>query len=110
MDFEFTAEQEMFRQEVREFLEEEIKRGTFTPGCDAWIQGFSPEFTKKVAARGWIGLTWPREFGGQGRSNIDRFILTEEMLRYGAPAACHWFADRQIGRSIIHFGTEEQKQ
>ena len=110
MDFKFTEEQERFRQEVRDFLEEEIRQGTFKPSCDAWIQGYSPEFTKKVARRGWIGLTWPKEYGGQGRSNIDRFILTEEMLRYGAPAACHWFADRQIGSSIIAFGTEEQKK
>lgn len=110
MDFKFTEEQERFRQEVRDFLEEEIRKGTFKPSCDAWIQGYSPEFTKKVAQKGWIGLTWPKEYGGQGRSNIDRFILTEEMLRYGAPAACHWFADRQIGGSIIAFGTEEQKK
>ena len=110
MDFKFSEEQEEFRQEVRGFLEDEMKQGSFQPSCDAWIQGFSPEFTKKVAQRGWIGLTWPKEYGGQGRSDIDRLILTEEMLRYGAPAACHWFADRQIGRSIIAFGTEEQKQ
>jgi len=110
MDFRFTEEQEAFRQEVRSFLEEELKQGSFQPGCDAWIQGYSPEFTKKIARKGWIGLTWPEEYGGQGRSNIDRLILTEEMLRYGAPTACHWFADRQIGRSIIAFGTEEQKR
>ncbi len=110
MDFKFTEEQEKFRQEVRKFLEEEIRRGSFQPSCDVWIQGYSPEFTKKVAQKGWIGLTWPKEYGGQGRSNIDRLILTEEMLRYGAPAACHWFADRQVGRSIIAFGTEEQKK
>ncbi|MEE8352886.1 MAG: acyl-CoA dehydrogenase family protein, partial [Dehalococcoidales bacterium] len=110
MDFAFTPEQESFRQEVRDFLEAEISQGTFQPMCDGWIQGYSPEFTRKVAARGWIGLTWPKEYGGQGRSNIDRLILTEELLRYGAPAACHWFADRQIGRSIIAYGTEEQKQ
>lgn len=110
MEFRFTQEQEKFRQEVRSFLEGEIARGLFKPSCDAWIQGFSPEFTKKVAAKGWIGLNWPKEYGGQGRSNIDRFILTEEMLRYGAPAALHWFADRQIGRAIIHFGSEEQKR
>ena len=100
MDFRFTEEQESFRQEVRSFLAEELKRGAFQPSCDAWIQGYSPEFTKKVAEKGWIGLTWPKEYGGQERSNIDRLILTEEMLRYGAPAACHWFADRQVGRSI----------
>jgi len=110
MDFEFSQEQEKFRQEIRDFLGEEIRQGTFKPSCDAWIQGYSPEFTKKVAQRGWIGLTWPKEYGGQGRSNIERFILTEEMLRYGAPAACHWFADRQIGGTIIAFGTEEQKK
>jgi alkylation response protein AidB-like acyl-CoA dehydrogenase len=110
MDFKFTEEQEAFRQEVRKFLEEELRQGSYTPGCDAWIQGYSPEFTKKVAEKGWIGLNWPEEYGGQGRSNIDRLILTEEMLRYGAPTACHWFADRQIGRSVIAFGTEEQKK
>jgi alkylation response protein AidB-like acyl-CoA dehydrogenase len=109
MDFEFTAEQEAFRQEVRNFLESEIAAGTFRPMCDGWIQGYSPEFTKKVAARGWIGLTWPKEYGGQAGSDIDRLILTEEMLRYGAPAACHWFADRQIGRSVLAYGTPEQK-
>jgi alkylation response protein AidB-like acyl-CoA dehydrogenase len=110
MDFKFTEEQDRFRQEVRDFLEGEIKRGLFQPACDGWIQGFSPEFTKKVAEKGWLGLNWPKEYGGQGRSNVDRFILTEEMLRYGAPAALHWFADRQIGRAIIHFGTPEQKK
>ena len=110
MDFGFTEEQEAFRQEVRDFLENELKQGSFEPGCDAWIQGYSPDFTKKIAEKGWIGLTWPEEYGGQGRSNIDRLILTEEILRYGAPAACHWFADRQVGRSIIAFGSEEQKR
>ncbi len=110
MDFRFSEEQERFRQEVRDFLEEELKLGTFQPSCDGWIIGHSPKFTRKVARKGWIGLTWPREYGGQGRSYIDRLILTEEMLRYGAPAACHWFADRQIGGSILHYGTEEQKR
>jgi len=110
MDFKFTEEQEKFRQEIKDFLEEEIKQGTFQPSCDAWIQGYSPEFTKKVAQKGWIGLTWPEEYGGKGRSHIDRLILTEEMLRYGAPAACHWFADRQIGGGILRYGSEEQKR
>ncbi len=110
MDFEFSEGQNAFRQEVREFLEEEIKQGTFQPSCDAWIQGFSPEFTRKVAAKGWIGLTWPVEYGGRGGSHIDRLILSEEMLRYGAPAACHWFADRQIGGAIINYGTDKQKK
>jgi alkylation response protein AidB-like acyl-CoA dehydrogenase len=71
---------------------------------------YDPEFTKRVAAKKWIGITWPTEYGGQGRCFIDRLILTEEMLRYGAPAACHWFADRQIGNTVLKHGNEEQKK
>jgi len=110
MDFSFSESQKKFRQEVRSFLEHEIKEGLWEPKCDAWIQEYNPEFTKRVAQKGWIGLTWPREYGGQGRNYIDRLILTGEMLRHGAPAACHWFADRQIGGSILKYGSEEQKR
>ena len=87
MDFKFTEQQEALRQEVRDFLEDEIKKGLWEPEVDAWIMGYDPEFTKRVSAKGWIGLTWPKEYGGQGRDFVDRVILTEEMLRYGAPAA-----------------------
>ena len=110
MDFKFSEEQDKFRQEVRDFLEEELRQGLWEPSCDAWIMGYDPEFTKRVAEKGWIGLTWPKDHGGQERPFVDRLILTEEMLRYGAPAACHWFADRQIGGAIVHYGTDEQKK
>ena len=110
MDFAFTEEQKKFRQEVRDFLEGELKQGLWQPSCDAWIMAYDPEFTKRVAEKGWIGLTWPKDHGGQGRPFVDRLILTEEMLRYGAPAACHWFADRQIGGAVVHYGTDEQKK
>ena len=110
MDFKFTEEQERFRQEVRDFLEEEIRLGTFVPKCDVWMTGHSLEFTRKVAGRGWIGLTYPKEYGGQGRSWMDRLVLTEEMLRYGTPTALHWFGDRQVGRCILSYGSEEQKK
>ncbi len=110
MDFSFAKEQNKFRQEVQDFLEEEIKKGYWKPACDAWIQSFDPEFTKRVAQKGWIGLTWPKEYGGQERSYVDRLILTEEMLRYGAPAACHWFGDRQVGGAILSFGSDELKK
>jgi len=109
MDFSFSEEQKKLRQEVRSFLEDELARGLWKPACDAWIQGYDPAFTKRVAQKGWIGLTWPKEYGGQERSFIDRLIVSEEMLRYGAPAACHWFADRQIGGSILKYGSQEQK-
>ena len=110
MDFSFSDEQNKFRQEVRDFLEDEIKKGYWEPTVDSWIHTFDPEFTKRVARKGWIGLTWPKEYGGQGCSHVDRLILTEEMLKYGPPAALHWFNDRQIGGAILSFGTEELKQ
>ncbi|MBI2866918.1 MAG: acyl-CoA dehydrogenase family protein [Chloroflexi bacterium] len=110
MDFHFTPEQDAFRTEVRTFLEGEITQGSFTPVCDAWLTIFDRAFSKKVAAKGWIGMTWPKEQGGQGRNYIDRLIYTEEMLRYGAPVAAHWFADRQIGPSFLTYGTQEQKK
>ena len=43
------------RQEVRQFLAEELEKGTFTPQCDAWLGGFSPEFSLKLGAKGWLG-------------------------------------------------------
>ena len=55
MDFKFSEEQQKFKQEVRAFLEEELKQGLWQPSCDAWIMGFDPEFTKRVAQKGWIG-------------------------------------------------------
>lgn len=108
MDFRFTAEQEAFRQEVRTFLQEALPEPPMVPE-DAWIIGFDRDFSKKLAARGWIGLTWPREYGGQGRSYLERLILTEELLRHGAPAAAHWLGDRQMGPAILRYGTPEQK-
>jgi acyl-CoA dehydrogenase len=110
MDFNLTDAQENFRKEIQDFLESEIKQGLWQPMVDGWIMGHDPKFTKRLAAKGWIGLTWPKEFGGKGASFIDRLILTEELLRYGAPAASHWFADRQIGGSVLKHGTDEQKK
>jgi alkylation response protein AidB-like acyl-CoA dehydrogenase len=110
MEFRFTEEQENLRQEIRQFLEEELKNGNFEVHCDAWMGGYSPEFSRKIGQRGWIGLCWPREWYGQGKSYMDRMVLTEEIVRYGAPAAAHWFADRQMGPSIIRYGSDEQKE
>ncbi len=110
MDFKLTEEQLNFRKEVSDFLKSELDQGLWKPTIDAWIMSYDPAFTKRVAAKGWIGLTWPKEYGGKGRSFIDRLILTEEMLRYGAPAACHWFADRQIGSGVVLHGNEEQRK
>ena len=63
-----------------------------------------------MAARGWIGLTWPTSYGGGGRSYVDRLSMTELLLAAGAPLAAHWFADRQMGPSILAHGTDAQKK
>ena len=110
MDFAFTREQEQFRQEVRGFLEQELRQGTFRPREDGFWRGYSREFSRKVGEKGWIGLTWPREYGGQGRGYLDRLVCTEEMLRYGAPMEAHWMVDRQVGPSLVAFGSEQQKR
>jgi alkylation response protein AidB-like acyl-CoA dehydrogenase len=55
-------------------------------------------------------MTYPKEYGGAGRSYLERLIVTEELLRAGAPVRTHWTADRQVGPAIFAFGTEEQKK
>ena len=77
---------------------------------DGWISGYSREFSQKLGQQGWIGLTWPKQYGGQERSYLDRLILTEELLRAGAPVAAHWLGDRQVGPALLAYGSEEQKQ
>ena len=62
-----------------------------------------------MAALGWIGLTWPTEHGGGGRPAIDRLIIGEELIAAGAPIAAMWFADRQMGPTLIAFGRDDQQ-
>lgn len=106
----FPPEAEALRQEVRSFLRAEIDAGTFTPGSGDMASNFNPEFSRKIGTKGWIGLTWPKEYGGHGRSQIERYVLTEEFLAHGAPVRAHWVADRQSGPVLLKFGTEPVKR
>ncbi|MBI3965341.1 MAG: acyl-CoA dehydrogenase family protein, partial [Chloroflexi bacterium] len=101
---------ERLRSEVRAFIAEELASGSFTPECDSWLSGFSPEFSRKLGQRGWIGMTWPKTYGGHERTALERFVVTEELLAVGAPVAAHWIGDRQSGPLLLRFGTEEQRQ
>ena len=100
------GELEALRTEVREFLNAETD---WHPNSD-FNAGASPEFSTRFAAKGWIGMTWPKEYGGGGRSFLERYVVTEELLAAGAPVGCHWIADRQSGPLLLKFGTEAQKQ
>jgi alkylation response protein AidB-like acyl-CoA dehydrogenase len=110
VDFKLTRAQEAFREEIRGFLGSELAAEPRRVREDGWVVGFSRTFSEKLGQRGWVGLTWPREYGGQARSVLERLILTEELLRAGAPVAAHWLGDRQVGPSILRFGTEEQRR
>jgi len=99
------ANAEQLREEVRRFLATETD---WFPNSD-FNAGSSAEFSRRLAKRGWIGMTWPREYGGGGRSFLERYVVTEELLAAGAPVAAHWIADRQSGPLLLKFGTEEQR-
>jgi alkylation response protein AidB-like acyl-CoA dehydrogenase len=95
--------------EVRAFLAAELPRGSFEPGL-GMAAAADPGFSRKLGARGWLGMALPRRYGGAERSAVERFVVVEELLRWGAPVAHHWVADRQSGPMIARFGSETQKQ
>jgi alkylation response protein AidB-like acyl-CoA dehydrogenase len=97
------------RAEVRSFLAGQLAAGAFIPSVDAWLSGWDENFTAALAAHGWLGMTVPKEYGGHGRSFLERFVVTEELLAAGAPVAAHWIADRQIVPSLLKYGTDQQK-
>lgn len=98
------------RAEVRAFLAEEIAAGRLTPWIDTWLTRWDEDFTRQLAERGWVGMTIPTEYGGRGRTHLERFVVTQELLSVGAPVAAQWVADRQIAPSLLAYGTEEQKR
>ena len=98
------------RLEVRAFLAEQVAAGAFVPHVDTWLTRWDRDFTRELGRRGWLGMVIPTEYGGQGRTYLERFVVTEELLVVGAPVAAHWIAERQIGPSLLRYGTEEQKQ
>lgn len=107
---ELPAATEQLRAQVREFLAKERAQGGFVPKCDVWLSGWDERFSQALGSRGWLGMTLPTEYGGHGRSALDRYVVTEELLAAGAPVAAHWVADRQVGPSLLRFGTEAQKK
>jgi 3-oxocholest-4-en-26-oyl-CoA dehydrogenase alpha subunit len=97
------------RDEVRAFLAADLPRGTFLPGL-GFNAAKDPAFSRRLGEMGWLGMALPAAYGGHDRSAVDRFIVVEELLRWGAPVGHHWVADRQSGPVIAKFGTEAQKQ
>jgi len=109
--FDFVAvpsELEGFRREVREFLDESLAGMEPSARARTWM-GTDADFSRKLAKRGWLGLTIATEFGGAGKDFFARYVLSEELLVAGAPVAAHWIADRQSAPLIMRYGTPSQQ-
>lgn len=106
MEFSWTPAQIALRDEARAVAAHAVAK--YGRRNDSWINGYSKEFARELGEMGWIGLTWPTEFGGGGRPQIDRLIIGEELIAAGAPIAAMWFADRQMGPTLIAYGRPDQ--
>jgi alkylation response protein AidB-like acyl-CoA dehydrogenase len=107
MDFSWTPELLALADEARQVGREATTGRWFHE--DSWIAQTDRDFAKELAARGWIGMTWPTEWGGGGRSALERFVVYEELIGQGAPIAGSWFADRQMGPTLLQYGDDEQR-
>jgi alkylation response protein AidB-like acyl-CoA dehydrogenase len=107
LDFALGPELDALRAQARSVAADGVARfGRFN---DSWINGYSKDFAKTMASHGWIGMGWPERYGGGARPAIERLVVAEEMISAGAPIASMWFADRQMGPTLIAYGTDEQK-
>ncbi|MEV0083990.1 acyl-CoA dehydrogenase family protein [Saccharopolyspora sp. NPDC050642] len=96
------------RAEVRAFLaEENIER--HAAGAEL-AGGLNRDFSRRLAAKGWVGMAIPTRYGGHGRTAVERFVVVAELLSAGAPVSAHWVADRQTAPSVLAHGTEQQRQ
>src|SRR5262245_55948350 len=108
MDFQFTPEQEAFRAELRAFCREAIDDDLRQRMVVGHEDHDSPLY-RKLAERGWIGMQWPKEYGGQGRSRVDMCIFYEQMHYHRAPIGRYTGSVVFVGESIVTYGSPEQK-
>ncbi|MDP6692020.1 MAG: acyl-CoA dehydrogenase family protein [Alphaproteobacteria bacterium] len=110
MDFSFPEPTEAFRTELRQFLREELPEwwsGIF--GDDERMFPFTREFCKKLAARGWLTMAWPKQYGGADADLWMQMVVREEMWAHGEPRGPQYMNLNYIGPAIMMFGTPEQK-
>lgn len=107
--YDLPATASALREEVRSFLNNNLMNRETRELARSW-SGYDPAFSRALGERGWLGMTWPKEYGGHERSAAERYIVIEELLAMGAPVGAHWIADRQSGPLLLRFGTEQQKR
>jgi alkylation response protein AidB-like acyl-CoA dehydrogenase len=113
VDLDYPPDAEEFRAEIRQWLEDNLPEGWGTSDVALSKEerrDFNEEWTKKLAAGGWICASWPAEYGGKGLSLLQQVVLAEEFARAGAPLRADFFGDTLVGPTILQWGTEEQKQ
>ena len=104
-----TDDERRLQAEVRAWLDDRLRPGTYPLGL-GMAGDVDPEFSRDLGAQGWVGMALPVEYGGGGRTAVERQVVVEELLTRGAPVGHHWTADRQSGLNILHNGTEEQRR
>ena len=107
--FRLPPECKVLRHDVRAFLAEEIAKGTFDPHRPGHGDSHDRAFSKRIGAKGWIGMTWPKRYGGQERSFLERYVVTEEFRVANAPVRLHFVADRQSGPILLKYAPEHIK-
>lgn len=102
------ADCERLRTEVRAFLAEALADMPAREKARNWSGG-DAAFSRKLGARGWIGMRWPKQYGGHERSALERYVVLEELLAAGAPVGAHWVVDRQSGPLLLRYASEVVK-
>ncbi|MDO9526756.1 MAG: acyl-CoA dehydrogenase family protein, partial [Gemmobacter sp.] len=98
------------RAEVRDVLRDTLPAEYRSADRARSWSGFDADFSRALGRAGFIGMTLPKEYGGHGRSPVERHVVVEELLAAGAPVAAHWIADRQSAPMILRNGTEDQRR
>lgn len=107
--FEPSGDSAALRQQVRAFIAAHMPRTAAARRANSWSVA-DPAFSRAMGEAGYIGMVWPKRYGGQERHPLERYTVLEELLAAGAPVAMHWIADRQSGPLLLRYGSEELRQ
>lgn len=115
MDFDYTEEEQEFRRELRDWLEENLPEGwqegdTQVPEDTDEREQFLRDWQRTLYEGGWAGVHWPEEYGGRGASLIEQVIYNQEMARVDAPPTINIIAIAFVGPTLVEVGTDEQKE
>ena len=108
MHIDLTADQVALRDELRAYFSEMM-----TPEVEAamsqgeWGGSLGRDLALKMGRDGWLGIGWPKEYGGQGRSSVEQFIFFDEAQRAGAPVP--FLTINTVGPTLMRYGSDEQR-